>query len=126
MNFASKTNGGHGAGGINTNKNGLSYENLTDLNNCYTIIESNKYSDTIMFNQNNTIFIRSEKANFKKYLSDKIDNNVKELHGTKQPDEVYINETEKLIFIIEKKFQQVSGSKCECLQTAEKKKRKWI
>lgn len=32
-------NKGTGAGGKNTNKNGLSYESLTNLDECYTIIK---------------------------------------------------------------------------------------
>ena len=38
-------------------------------------------------------------------------------HGCKFPDECFINEITKTIFIIEKKFQQVSGSVCEKIQT---------
>ena len=40
-------------------------------------------------------------------------------HGCKQPDECFINEYNKTIFIIEKKFQQTSGSVCEKIQTSD-------
>ena len=33
--------------------------------------------------------------------------------GCKEPDECYIDNANKTMFIIEKKFQQVSGSVCE-------------
>lgn len=85
-------NRGTGAGGKNTNYNGLKHEKNT--------IRENK------------------KSNFQRvltqegYLKNKL-----EAHGCKQPDEVYLNENEKILFVIEKKFQQQSGSVCEKLQT---------
>ena len=42
--------------------------------------------------------------------------------GCKSPDEVYLNESEKKLFIIEKKFQQTSGSVDEKIQTGVFKK----
>ena len=45
-------NKGIGAGGSNTNKNGLLYEELTDLNDCVTIIKKDVFSSTIKFNNN--------------------------------------------------------------------------
>ena len=47
----------------------------------------------------------------------KIDKNIIKAHGCKNPDECYIDETSKNIFIIEKKFQNVAGSVCEKIQT---------
>ena len=47
----------------------------------------------------------------------KIDDSVEDMNGCKEPDEAYICMKLKLIFIIEKKFQQCSGSACEKLQT---------
>ena len=46
-----------------------------------------------------------------------INKNIKQGHGCKQPDECYIDEENKNIFIIETKFQQVTGSVCEKIQT---------
>ena len=40
-------------------------------------------------------------------------------HGCKNPDECYIDEESNTIFIFEKKFQQVSGSVCEKIQTSD-------
>ena len=42
-------NKGTGAGGSNTNKNGLPYEDLTDLNTHIKVIKTNKNSTTIQF-----------------------------------------------------------------------------
>jgi hypothetical protein len=46
-----------------------------------------------------------------------IDKNIEKAHGCKNPDECYIDEENKNIFIIEKKFQQCNGSVCEKIQT---------
>ena len=43
-----KTNKGTGAGGSNTNKNGLPYEKITELKNEYTIIDSKKHYNLII------------------------------------------------------------------------------
>jgi hypothetical protein len=51
-----------------------------------------------------------------------IDKNIEKGHGCKSPDECYINEQTKKIFILEKKFQQVNGSVCEKIQTSHFKK----
>ena len=110
-------NKGTGAGGSNTNKNGLPYEKLTDLNDCFTTIEKNKISSKIRFNKYENIFIRTKQSQFFKYMENHIDKNIKKAHGCKNPDECYINENTKTIFIIEKKFQQVSGSVCEKIQS---------
>ena len=48
-----------------------------------------------------------------------MDTNVPRAHGCKNPDECYIDEEDKKIFIIEKKCQQVRGSVCEKIQTSD-------
>jgi hypothetical protein len=118
------SNKGTGAGGCNTNKNGLPYEELTHLQTDYSIISKNIYSDNIHFNNySDTIFIRVEKGNLFKYMGNKVNKNIIKAHGCKNPDECYINEATKKIFLLEKKFQQVSGSVCEKIQTAGFKRR---
>ena len=57
-----------------------------------------------------------------KYIDNKIDHTIPPAHGCKRPDECYIDEERKIIFIIEKKFQQVPGSVCEKIQTSDFKK----
>lgn len=110
-------NKGTGAGGTKTNKNGLSYEKMTNLDDKITILETNKFSRKIIFNGNTKIFIKIEKSNLFKYMKDYIDKNIIKAHGCKKPDECYIDLDTKHIFIIEKKFQQCSGSVCEKIQT---------
>lgn len=111
-------NKGTGAGGKNTNKNGLPYESLTELSSELNVISNNFYSSVIAFRINPDIhFISAKQSNLFKCMSNKIDSTVPKAHGCKNPDECFINEHTKTIFIIEKKFQQVSGSVCEKIQT---------
>lgn len=115
-------NRGTGAGGLNTNKNGLSYENNTDLKEYYETYKNdkNKKYFKIKFKNSDKIFIYAHKRALINYMKDnnEINTNIKLAHGCKIPDECYINNSEKTIFIIEKKFQQCSGSVCEKIQTA--------
>ena len=107
------------SGGKNTTINGLLYEKLTDLSSNYTIIKQNKNHNIIKFNEYDKEFIITEKYNFIKYLNNKIDNKINKAHGCIHPDECIIDEKEKLIYIIEKKFQQSNGSICEKIQTSD-------
>lgn len=122
-------NKGTGAGGSNTNKNGLSYEKRTDLGDRITIFKKEKHSDLIKFiDINNEILINkslitAHQSNLFKYMKDEIDTTFPKAHGCKNPDECYIDKRNKNIFIIEKKFQQCGGSVCEKIQTAEFKRR---
>ena len=112
-----KVNRGTGAGGSNTNKNGLTYETLTELNNRIKIIEEDKFSSRIYFDNNNKIFRKTKQAKLFKCMENEMNLNIKKAHGCKNPDECYIDEQLKNIFIIEKKFQKCSGSVCEKIQT---------
>ena len=110
-------NRGLGAGGPKTNKNGLNYEEMTDLSSEYKIISKSKNNIKITFNNNE--FICLIKKQFLKYMDKHIDKNICKAHGCKEPDECYINEKSNIIFIIEKKFQQTNGSVCEKIQTSD-------
>jgi hypothetical protein len=110
-------NKGTGAGGSKTNENGLSYEEITDLNDKITISKEFKTSNIIKFNGNEKSFIKTKQANLFKFMKDKMNKDNAKAHGCKNPDECYIDEDFKNIFIIEKKFQQCSGSVCEKIQT---------
>lgn len=124
-------NKGTGAGGSNTNKNGILYELITDLNDKLSIIKEFKTSCIIKFNgymnkdetyniSNDIItksFIRTKQGNLFRYMKDKTNKSVVKAHGCKNPDDCYIDEERRHIFIIEKKFQQCSGSVCEKIQT---------
>ena len=129
-------NKGTGAGGSNTNETGLSFENDTDLSkDVKVIIQFSKdsiyggYSLTfIKGNKINNIngkkLLTGTKSSLKKFCEKNglINPDVKELHGTKQPDEWYLNIETFDLYIIEKKFQQSSGSVVEKLQTAHVKR----
>jgi hypothetical protein len=110
-------NRGTGAGGSNTNKNGLSYEELTDIKEkCNVKREIDKNTKIVTFDEDDREFVITKQNGFNTYMSTKIRKDIKALHGAKRPDEVIIDEKNKTIFILEKKFQQSSGSKCECIQ----------
>jgi len=109
---------GKGAGGANTNKNGLSYETKTDLSTEYNIIQQDKYSKKVTFTTNQNISLLTTKQhNLFKCMDKNIDKNIYRAHGCKNPDECFIDEATKTMFIIEKKFQQTAGSVCEKIQT---------
>ena len=113
-------NGGTGGGGSNTNKNGLCYEKLTELNTEYSVLDSSKHFKKIKFEEDESIeFIKTDRTHLFKYLDEYVDKKIKKAHGCKVPDECYINENTKTIFIIEKKFQNCGGSVCEKIQTSD-------
>ena len=114
-------NRGTGAGGARTNQNGLPYEKITDLSTEYEIISDNE-NRIIKFKNSSKNFININKYKFIKYMEYKKEPEINLAHGCKQPDECYIDEDDKIIYIIEKKFQQSSGSVCEKIQTAGFKK----
>lgn len=125
MNINKKiVNKGTGAGGSNTNKNGLRYEDLTDLKTEFNIIKSSKYYELIQFNNINRKYVRLIKSQLFKYMkmNKEMNEDIPKAHGCKQPDECYIDEDSKIIYIIEKKFQQTGGSVCEKIQTGYFKK----
>lgn len=109
------------SGGKNTNKNGLEFESKKTLKSDLEVIEKNKQYSKIKFIDNNEhMFITGKKSHFLNYVKKNIINlNKKSIpDGCKQPDEWYICEKTKKIFIIEMKFQKCKGSVCEKLQTA--------
>jgi hypothetical protein len=110
-------NRGTGAGGCNTNRNGLSYETKTDLSTEYKVENYNcNQCPEIRFFNNDKIYKRVLKSHIFSCIEG-IDKSVISAHGCKNPDECYIDVVSRIIFIIEKKFQQVSGSVCEKIQT---------
>jgi len=117
----SSKNKGTGAGGANTNKTGLFYENTTSLMDMYTVLSectSEKKTSTVQyikFNNYTQTYVYASKNDFIKYMDP--DKKNEYAHGCKSPDECYIDETNKKIFIIEKKYQAVSGSVCEKIQS---------
>ncbi len=122
-----KKNRGTGAGGANTNANGLSYESNTDLSTEYIPIIPNKESPTvsshpfIKFKDSEKVFICANKRDLYKIMSDmnELNTALTPASGCKFPDEAYINMDDKHVYIIEKKFQQCSGSVDEKIQTGQ-------
>lgn len=121
-------NRGTGAGGANTNRTGLSYEANTDLSTEYTLTtpEPNKETcDTnhpyIKFKDSEKLFIKAGKRDLYKIMSDmnEVNTELAPAAGCKYPDEAYVNIVDKHIYIIEKKFQQTSGSVDEKIQTGQ-------
>lgn len=115
-------NKGKGAGGANTNKNGLPYEEMTELKTHYSVLKSDKNLNEITFKEHNEKkYILLYKGQLFRYMNNKMSHEFSKAHGCKQPDECFIDEESKYIFIIEKKFQQTSGSVCEKIGTPHSK-----
>jgi hypothetical protein len=114
-------NKGTGAGGANTNKNGLIFEEVVDLKDGYESIQPsrNGIGSEVKFKGQSRTFIEVSKSALHKYMEKIGEKNMilKPAAGCKKPDEAYIDLEKKNIFIIEKKFQQTSGSADEKLQT---------
>jgi hypothetical protein len=120
-------NKGTGAGGANTNINGLSYEDKTNLETLFSEVNVDKKigTKTIKFiNYENVELINANKSKLYKHLEKNGDRNItiQQAAGCKEPDEAYIDMSRKIIFIIEKKFQQTPGSVDEKIQTGVFKK----
>lgn len=123
--MSNTTNQGTGAGGANTNANGLPYEELTNIDDTYTLLEDLPSYKKLHFNNSpdSEVYFNVSKSKFPKFMNSLGEENLEtdKLHGTKQPDDAYVNNDNKFIAIIEKKFQEKSGSVCEKIQTASAK-----
>lgn len=108
-----KLNKGYGAGGKNTNKNGLSFENKTNnernlqgyIKNPLGNSKKQYYLSKIF--ENKTIIYCCQ-SSFKKFIKQYYDINL-----FRHPDEAYIikyNNGKIIVKILEKKFQNVEGS----------------
>jgi hypothetical protein len=132
VNEISIKNKGTGAGGANTNINGLSFENKTSIenklleNNFTKIIinNKNKYGYYFEYNdvENNNKIIYLTQNGFKLYFKEKYNINV-----YKQPDEAFIiiSANNYNIKILEKKNQNVDGSVEDKLKTGYFNKREY-
>jgi hypothetical protein len=109
-----------GAGGALTTTHGFNYEELTNFTNFI------KYDNKIIFGKgkndfyeeykiDDIIYLRMVKNGLKQYLK-LVRNQLCEKYLL--PDECFICQATKTIFILEKKFQQCSGSVDEKIQTA--------
>ena len=107
-------------GGAKTNENGLGYETMTCLMSELQVVEKKKFGTVVKYN--NKELVECSKANLFKYLKKYLYQDVTHAHGCKHPDECYLDEKNKKIFILEKKFQMSTGSVCEKIQTHHFKK----
>lgn len=118
-------NRGTGAGGHMTNHNGLNYEEITSLNTEYEVLQNTRGNNfsKIKFSMNDKIFIKLCKSDLFNYMKKKNElSDITPASGCKKPDEVYLDEENNKLFIIEKKFQQTPGSVDEKIQTGVFKK----
>ena len=112
-------------GGSKTNENGLGFEGRTSL------IDSLNQNNEISIISNYKVFYKSrfigyycEKHNFYKLFLEEKNISWKKLISKKYlPDSVFINEVNKVVYVIEKKYQEGSGSVDEKLQTCDFKKK---
>jgi hypothetical protein len=106
---------GTGAGGKLTNENGLSYENITNILNYFSVYETitDKNINYYIIDIDKKKYIYLQKKNLEKFLFKDYNKLEKSLY----PDEAFIDIENNKLFILEKKFQQTSGSVDEKIQT---------
>ena len=117
----------HG-GGSNTNKNGLSFEEKTNL------LAALKDEKNIEIKNENEIYVDNELFGFyyekykfyKDFLEKKLNINWKERVGRQMlPDAVFVNIKTKTVYIFEKKYQERSGSVDQKIETCGFKKKQY-
>ncbi len=121
----------NGKGGGNT-ITGLNFENKTDFQNLLKKIPGyeikkivNEVGDSIYFN--NTLVARCfKKYEFYKFLEEKNIDWKKIISKRLLPDDALLVIIRETLFIIEVKYQQVSGSVDEKLQTCDFKRKQYL
>jgi hypothetical protein len=139
----SVTNKGTGAGGANTNGNGLPYELYTDLSDSYTVCQESSKTKPVKTSRNLMKLVKFKGYDKQVYVGNKSAFHkgmellgfpmvlpvalgiTQPAHGCRQPDEAYVDTERKKIVIIEKKFQEHGGSVCEKIQTGDFKRRQY-
>lgn len=113
-------------GGAQTNRNGLHFEQTTSLNDAllragfqicdqYNVYKNNRLIGlSVNKSKFSTVFLKNHHINYLQYNSKRWD-----------PDEAFVNLENRTVYIIEKKFQQSSGSVDEKLSTFPFKKREY-
>jgi hypothetical protein len=109
-----------GIGGAKTNKYGLAFENRVDLRIAFSKIKGYTVKDNGLYFKDNLVgkfykkyglytgLLREKGVEVEKILSKKL-----------LPDETLLVLKEKVLFVVEMKFQRVSGSVDEKLQTCD-------
>ena len=118
-----KINKGTGAGGKKTNKNGLLFENTSLFSENKIITCEQHFINKKCFEKfilNNQTYYNSTKYSLYNLIPDYD----KDVCKNKKliPDEFFVNLEQKQIYILEKKFQQTSGSVDEKIQSADFKR----
>lgn len=111
----------HG-GGAQTNINGLRFEQMTSLD---AALKGAGFSvvDCVVFENGKRVGMSVPKHNFYSKFLDPNCINYKNYNSKKWlPDECFINEKQKIVFVIEKKFQSSSGSVDEKLPSCDFKR----
>lgn len=109
----------HG-GGSKTTKNGLSFEQRTDLLSGLEDIEHLEISDSSVFFQGRKVAFVTEKHQFYTSFLNPLGVNEKQILSKKLlPDSALVNYVTNEVFVIEKKFQEGAGSVDEKLQTCD-------
>jgi len=138
-NYVDTTNRGTGAGGANTNANGLPFEEKVHLKTEYASsiltehpIKSKKTklmvtpltTNQIKFGNSDIELVEVSGYEFHRYMEfiREMNMNKRPMQGCIKPDEAYVDNNRKHIYIIEKKTQG-EGSTDEKIQTAATKSR---
>ena len=111
-------------GGARTNENGLGFEGRVSL------VDAINRHDS-MFVRDGNIFLRGEQVGryrekhsfYKEFLEDLNVDWRRRISKKYLPDAVIINDSEKVVFVVEKKYQSGSGSVDEKLQTCDFKRK---
>ncbi len=124
-----RINRGFGAGGANTNKNGIAFENLTNPENYLMEKEQGFIKELLSKNKNGYYLIKdtpektivyTKQYGFKEYVHKYID---KDISIYRNPDEAYLiknkNNGKYHLKIVEKKNQNSEGSVEEKLKTGQ-------
>ncbi len=110
-------------GGSKTNLNGLSFEGRTDLLESLNNNPSFNIVDNVVHKNNMVVGEYFEKYNFYSLFLEKNAVNWRDFNSKQYlPDSVFYNHLNQTVFVIEKKYQEGSGSVDEKLQTCDFKK----
>ena len=91
-------NRGTGAGGSNTNKNGLSYETKTLLDTQFEYTRQENGFEVIKFKISPIEFIKANKTKLFKFMKNTMNTTINPAHGCQRPDECFINNEQKNCF----------------------------
>ncbi len=113
-------------GGSQTNSNGLKFERDTSLDEAL-ISAGYKVEESEVFDKNGVqIGLSIPQNNLYKNFLDKENINYKDFNSKKwKPDEAFFNKRQKTMYIIEKKYQETSGSVDEKLPNCDFKKKEY-